>query len=74
MVNIKVEITTNDLNRHQSVLNKVLERYDARQIVKIDTLYTTEYRMSTIITYVELEDLRELKIENILDNGLLTIK
>lgn len=73
MVNLKVEVVTNNASFQQISLNKALEKYDVRQIVKMDTV-SINHSISTIITYVELEDLRELKIENILENGLFTSK
>ena len=81
MINAKVKIFYEDLlQRHQSahtlenVVNDFLKTIDVRQIIKTEysssmavSQYTTIRSYSAIIYYVELADVRDAKIENVLE-------
>lgn len=73
MVNVKVKIFhENDESWLEKKVNEFLETIDIRQIVK--TEYSTSgdsyVKHSIIIYYMNLEDVRDIKIDNILDNKI----
>lgn len=58
----------------ESAINEFLQTIDVRQIIKTeysssisDSQYTTKRTFSAIIYYVELADIRDAKIENVLE-------
>lgn len=76
MINAKVKIFKEEYpHLLQNSINEFLQTIDIRQVIKTDfnisggPTYTMNY--STIIYYVELEDIRDAKIESILDKKTL---
>jgi hypothetical protein len=81
MINAKVKIFYEDLlQRHQSahtlenVVNDFLKTIDVRQIIKTEYStcvaagqYNTIRSHSAVIYYVEYEDIRDAKIDNVLE-------
>jgi hypothetical protein len=75
MINAKVKIFNEDYNYSLEVsVNKFLETIDVRQIIKTEysssmvvNQYTTIRSYSAIIYYVELADVRDVKIDNVLE-------
>lgn len=71
MINTKVKVINNSSSYHfQEDVNKFLETIDTRQIVKSEfstsaTTHTTHF--SVMIYYVPFEDIRDAKIDNILE-------
>ena len=75
MINAKVKIFNEDYDSYlEDTVNKFLETIDARQIIKTEysssmavNQYTTIRSYSAIIYYVELADVRDAKIDNVLE-------
>ena len=75
MINAKVKIFNADYeSRLEDSVNKFLETIDVRQIIKTEysssiavSQYTTIRSYSVIIYYVELADVRDAKIDNVLE-------
>jgi hypothetical protein len=75
MINAKVKIFNEDYNYSlEDEVNKFLETIDVRQIIKTEysssmavSQYTTIRSYSVIIYYVELADIRDVKIDNVLE-------
>ena len=75
MINAKVKIFNEDYNYSlEDEVNKFLETIDVRQIIKTEysssmavSQYTTIRSYSAIIYYVELADVRDAKIDNVLE-------
>jgi hypothetical protein len=75
MINAKVKIFNEDYNYSlEDEVNKFLETIDVRQIIKTEysssmavSQYTTIRSYSVIIYYVELADVRDAKIDNVLE-------
>ena len=75
MINAKVKIFNEDYNAYlEDSINKFLETIDVRQIIKTEysssiavSQYTTIRSYSAIIYYVELADVRDAKIDNVLE-------
>ena len=75
MVRAKVKILNADYESYlEDSVNQFLETIDVRQIIKTEysssmaaNQYNTIRSHSVIIYYVELADVREAKIENILE-------
>lgn len=75
MVKAKVKILNADYESYlEDAVNQFLETIDVRQIIKTEysssmaaNQYNTIRSHSVIIYYVELADVREAKIENILE-------
>ena len=75
MINAKVKIFNEDYNSYlEDEVNKFLETIDVRQIIKTEysssmvvSQYTTINSYSAIIYYVELADVRDAKIDNVLE-------
>lgn len=71
MINAKVKLFYGDYTGHlQDEINEFLQKIDVRQIIK--TEYSTaasnsSYRYTVIIYYIELSDVRDIKIENVLE-------
>ena len=71
MINAKVKIFYGEYStRIEGEMNEFLKTIDVRQIIKTD--YSTAgassaYRYTAIIYYVELADIRDVKIENVLE-------
>ena len=75
MINAKVKIFSKD--NHSSLENEIklfLETIDIRQIIKTEYSsgiakgpYGSEKLFSTIIYYVNFEDIRDVKIDNVLN-------
>lgn len=71
MINGKVKLFYGDYTgRLQEEMNEFLETIDVRQILK--TEYSTaasnsSYRYTAIIYYVELDDIRDVKLDNVLE-------
>ena len=70
MVNAKVKIfnasTSNDL---ETLINDFLDKIDIRQVVKMDYQVSGDStkRSYMLITYIDFEDIRDIKIDNILN-------
>jgi len=70
MVNAKVKIfnasTSNDL---ETMINDFLGKIDIRQVVKMDYQVSGDStkRSYMLITYIDFEDIRDIKIDNILN-------
>ena len=75
MINAKVKILSADYESYlEDSINQFLETIDVRQIIKTEYSssvsvgqYNTIRSHSAIIYYVELADIREAKIENVLE-------
>ena len=75
MINAKVKIFNADYESYlEESVNKFLEKIDVRQIIKTEysssmavSQYNTIRSHSVIIYYVELADVRDAKIENVLE-------
>jgi len=75
MINAKVKIFNEDYNAYlEDSINKFLETIDVRQIIKTEYSssmsagpHQTIRSYSAIIYYVELADVRDAKIENVLE-------
>ena len=71
MINAKVKLFYGDYTgRLQEEMNEFLQTIDARQILK--TEYSTaashsSYRHTAIIYYLEMSDVRDVKLDNILE-------
>lgn len=67
MINAKAKVISSEhTGRHELDLNRFLETIDFRQVVKIDhssACGTMGYRYTTIVYYVEMEDIRDMKLE-----------
>ena len=70
MINAKVKILTASYTEDlEKSVNEFLETIDIRQVVKMDFTATGDdnKRIYCNITYVGIDDIREAKIDNILD-------
>ena len=75
MINAKVKIFYEDYaHTLENAVNDFLQKIDVRQIIKTEysssmavSQYTTIRSYSAIIYYVELADVRDAKIENVLE-------
>jgi hypothetical protein len=75
MINAKVKIFNADYESYlEESVNKFLEKIDVRQIIKTEysssmavSQYNTIRSHSVIIYYVELADVRDAKIDNVLE-------
>jgi hypothetical protein len=75
MINAKVKILNEDRSfQLEHSVNSFLQTIDVRQIIKTEYSigistgqYNTERLYSAIIYYVELADVRDSKIENVLE-------
>jgi hypothetical protein len=75
MINAKVKIFNADYESYlEDEVNQFLEKIDVRQIIKTEysssmavSQYTTIRSYSAIIYYVELADVRDAKIDNVLE-------
>jgi hypothetical protein len=75
MINSKVKIFNEDYYGNlETELNKFLKTIDVRQITKTEYStgisagpYRTERSFSAIIYYIGLEDIRDVKIDNVLE-------
>lgn len=74
MINAKVKIFKEDYPHNlEQKINEFLETIDIRQVIKTDFSTISVERIpyhyfTAIIYYIELEDVRDAKIENLLDN------
>ena len=71
MINAKVKIFYGEYStRLEGEMNEFLKTIDVRQIIKTDystAATTSSYRYTAIIYYVDLENIRDAKIENVLE-------
>ena len=71
MINAKVKIFYGEYStRLEGEMNEFLKTIDVRQIIKTDystAAASSSYRYTAIIYYVDLEDIRDAKIENVLE-------
>ncbi len=75
MINAKVKIIEEDYPSNlEEELNKFLKTIDVRQIIKTEYSsgisagqYDTKRTSSVIIYYVGFEDIRDIKIDNVLE-------
>ena len=73
MINAKVKVlSTHYAQDLEEVVNSFLLTIDVRQIIKTEyssssTGTTSGSRHSVIIYYVDIDDIRDIKIDNILD-------
>jgi hypothetical protein len=75
MIKAKVKLFDKEhVSTLESAINEFLQTIDVRQIIKTeysssisDSQYSTKRTFSAIIYYVESADMRDAKIENILD-------
>lgn len=71
MINAKVKILTGSYTKDlETSVNEFLETIDIRQVVKMDFTATGDSdnkRIYCNITYVGIDDIRDAKIDNILD-------
>jgi hypothetical protein len=71
MINAKVKIFYGEYStRLEGEMNEFLQTIDVRQIIKTDystAAVSSSYRYTAIIYYVELADVRDAKIENVLE-------
>ncbi len=82
MVKCKVKIlsVTQGNEQLETKINEFLDTIDVRQILKIDYAFTTvssgyqnqniSYPRSCMITYVGLDDIRELKLDTLLNSKI----
>jgi hypothetical protein len=73
MVTPKIKVITARATSWPSWLEKDVQTFlntlDIRQIVKIDYSATNDYYICSII-YLEMEDVRDMKISTLLDNKI----
>ncbi len=71
MINAKVRVLSTHYDQDlEEVVNSFLLTTDVRQIIKTEyssTGTTSGFRHSAIIYYVDIDDIRDIKIDNILD-------
>ena len=71
MVNAKVRVlSTHYTEDLEGAVNSFLSTIDVRQIIKTEYSSagtTSGFRYSAIIYYVDIDDIRDIKIDNILD-------
>ena len=75
MINCKVKIFDEEwASRLEQYMNEFLETIDVRQIIKTEYSssvstegYNTKRTFSAVIYYVGIEDIRDAKIENVLE-------
>lgn len=67
MINAKIKIIAGYPSEAENQANNFLKTIDVRQIVKIEQSSGSEYKLIVMITYLEFEDIRESRIECILD-------
>lgn len=75
MINAKVKIFNEDYDSYlEDAVNKFLETIDVRQIIKTEYSssmstgpHQTIRSYSAVIYYVELADVRDIKIDNVLE-------
>jgi hypothetical protein len=67
MINAKVKVITgNGKKEYEPEMNKFFTTIDIRQVIKTETTTTSDGLYRTIIYYVNYEDIREVKIDNVL--------
>lgn len=71
MINAKVKVLCGDYPFHlEKELNDFLETIDVRQIIKTEHSAAgsaSYFKYTTVIYYVELADVRDVKIDNVLE-------
>jgi hypothetical protein len=68
MINAKVKYIISYPSMIDREVNNFLQTIDVRQIIKIDFVYVgSDSQIICLIMYLELADIRESKIESILD-------
>lgn len=68
MINAKVKvIQSNDEEWFEELMNGFLSKIDVRQIVKTEYSTSSSTKFSAMIYYVGIDDIRDAKIENILE-------
>ncbi len=75
MINSKVKIFDEEYaHRLENSINEFLKTIDVRQIIKTEysssiaeSQYSTKRSFSAIVYYVELADIRDIKIDNVLE-------
>jgi hypothetical protein len=74
MVNAKIKILSDPYYSDlEDVVNSFLATIDVRQIIKTEfscTGNSTAFRYTAIIYYIGVDDIRDIKIDNILKNPL----
>ena len=79
MVKCKVKVfsVTSGNDRLETQVNEFLDTVDVRQILKIDYQFTTAvtpssifYPRSCMITYIGYDDIRELKLDTLLNSKI----
>lgn len=71
MINAKVKIFHDYGSGVETSLNGFLKTIDVRQIIKIDSSSGSEYKVNVIVTYIDFEDIRDLKIDSIIDQKVM---
>ena len=69
MVTPKIKVITARASWLEKNVQAFLNTLDIRQIVKIDYSATNDYYICSII-YLEMEDVRDMKISTLLDNKI----
>jgi hypothetical protein len=69
MVTPKIKVITARASWLEKDVQTFLNTLDIRQIVKIDYSATNDYYICSII-YLEMEDVRDMKISTLLDNKI----
>ena len=71
MINAKVKVFVSEYSQHlESDVNSFLQTIDIRQIIKTEHSTAAAqmgYRYTAIIYYVEKEDIRDMKIDKIIE-------
>lgn len=71
MTNAKAKIITEwNLNQFSKTLNDFLKTIDVRQIIKTEystSMSTSSTVYSAVIYYVDFEDIRDIKLDNVLN-------
>jgi hypothetical protein len=71
MINAQVKVIENgNTEFFRSLMNEFLKTIDVRQIVKTEystSIYGNSFKFSAMIYYVGIEDIRDAKIDNILE-------
>jgi hypothetical protein len=67
MINAKAKFIIEYSGMVDLRVNEFLKTIDVRQIIKIELGSLNDNRITCLITYLELDDIRESKIESILD-------
>ena len=68
---VKILATSDGSNELTKSVNSFLSTIDVRQILKIQYQFPDVKRHGCMIVYIDFEDIRDLKVESILENKII---